>query len=65
MNHSLYPTTEPVAREWVEGNPVIPWPETVEHMQEYPWNVEPALEMIVDEYDVDIDVDSPDHTQTP
>jgi len=53
--YSVYPTPQSFTREWVDGNPVIPLSETVEYMQEYPWNFEPALEMIVDEYDVDID----------
>lgn len=56
--YSVYPTPESLTCEWAEGNPVIPSSETVECMQEYPWNFEPALEMIVDEYDVDInDID--------
>jgi len=32
-------------------------------MQEYPWNFEPALEMIVNEYDDEIDIDSLDDRQ--
>ena len=59
--YSLYPTTDPSDPEWVDGNPVIPLSETIEYMQEYRWNFEPALEMVADEYDVDIDVDSPDY----
>ena len=59
--YSLYPTIHPIDPEWVDGNPVIPLPETIEYMQEYRWNFEPALEMVADEYDVDIDVDSPDY----
>ena len=59
--YSVYPTTDPIAPEWVNGNPVIPLSETIEYMQEYRWNFEPALEMVADEYDVDIDVDSPDY----
>jgi hypothetical protein len=59
--YSLYPTTGPIDPEWSDGNPVIPLSETIEYMQEYRWNFEPALEMVADEYDIDIDVDSPDY----
>jgi hypothetical protein len=62
--YTLYPTTESLDPEWVGGNPVIPLPETIEYMQEYPWNFEPAREVIVDEYDVESDVDSPDDRQS-
>lgn len=41
----------------MDGTPTIPLPETIEYMQEYRWNFEPALQMIADEYEVDIDVD--------
>jgi len=53
--YSVYPAPESLTCEWVEGNPVIPLSETVEYMQEYPWNFEPALKMIVNEYDIEID----------
>lgn len=56
--YSLYPTTEPIDPEWVDGNPVIPLSAAIEYMWEYRWNFEPALEMIADEYDVDIDVEN-------
>ena len=59
--YSVYPTSDPIDPEWVDGNPVIPLSETIEYMQEYRWNFEPALEMVADEYDIDIDVDSPDY----
>ena len=51
----LYPTTDGIPREWVDGNPVIPLDDTIDHMMEYRVNYEPALEMIADEYDRDID----------
>lgn len=51
----MYPTPQSFTRECGDGNPVIPLSEAVEYMQEYPWNFESALEMIVDEYDVGID----------
>lgn len=59
--YSLYPTTAPIARDWVDGNPVIRLPETVAYMQAYRWNFEPALAMVADEYDVDVDVDHSDY----
>nr|WP_253184549.1 helix-turn-helix domain-containing protein [Natrialba sp. SSL1] len=59
--YSLYPTTEQFDQEWVDGNPVITLTEAVEYMQEYRWNFEPALQMIADEYEVDIDVDRPSY----
>ena len=59
--YSVYPTAESVDPEWVDGNPVIPLSETVAYMQEYRWNFEPALEMVVDEYDVDVDVERLDY----
>jgi DNA-binding Lrp family transcriptional regulator len=51
----LFPTAEGITREWVDGNPVIPLDETIAHMREYRVNYEPALEMIAEEYDRDID----------
>lgn len=55
--YSLQPTTDSIDREWVDGAPVIPLDETIDYMQEYRWNFEPALQMVADEYEVDIDVD--------
>lgn len=57
--YSLQPTTDPLDRVWVDGAPVIPLAATIEYMQEYRWNFEPALQMVADEYEVDIDVDRP------
>ena len=58
--YSVYPTSDPIDSEWIDGNPVIPLSETIEYMQEYRWNFEPALEMVADEYDIDVDVDRSD-----
>lgn len=55
--YSLQPTTDPIDREWMDGTPVISLPETIEYMQEYRCNFEPALQMVADEYEVDVDVD--------
>ena len=46
--------------EWVDGNSVIPLDEAIEHMLEYRVNYEPALEMIADECDRDIDASHED-----
>ena len=62
--YSVYPTSDPIDPEWVDGNPVISLSGTIEYMQEYRWNFEPALEMVADEYDIDINVDSPDYVPT-
>jgi hypothetical protein len=51
----LHPTTDGITREWVDGNPVIPLDDTIDHMMKYRVNYEPALEMIADEYERDID----------
>jgi len=59
--YSVYPTTDPIDSEWVDGNPVIPLSEAIEYMQEYRWNFESALEMVVDEYDIDVDVNRSDY----
>ncbi len=42
--------------EWVENASVTPLQETVEWMQEYPANFQPALEMIDEIHDLDLDV---------
>ncbi len=55
VSYVLFPTSDGLTREWVEGNPVIPLDETIEHMMAYRVNYEPALEIIADEYDRDID----------
>ena len=57
--YSLCPTTDPLTPEWVDGAPVLPLAETIEYMQTYRWNFEPAVQMIADEYEVDVDVDRP------
>ena len=60
VSYVLYPTAGGVTAEWVDGNPVIPLDEAIEHMLEYRVNYEPALEMIADEYDCDIDASHED-----
>lgn len=51
----LFPQ-EAIEAEWVENAAVIPLDATVTWMQEYPANFQPALEMIAEMYDVDVDV---------
>lgn len=58
--YSVCPTSDPIESEWIDGNPVIPLSKTIEYIQKYRWNFEPALEMVADEYDIDVDVDRSD-----
>ncbi len=51
----LFPTAGGIETEWVDGNPVIPLDETVEQMMDNRPAYEPALEIIDEEYDMDID----------
>jgi DNA-binding Lrp family transcriptional regulator len=54
VHYVLFPTSDEIARDWVDGNPVVPLDETVDHMTDYRMNYEPALEMVADEYDLEI-----------
>lgn len=56
VHYVLFPKTEGIDAEWVEGHPVIPLEDAVDQMMENRPAYEPALEIIADEYDVDIDV---------
>lgn len=51
----LFPTAGGIETEWIDGNPVIPLDETVEQMMDNRPAYEPALEIIAEEYDMDID----------
>lgn len=55
VHYVLFPMADGLEREWVDGNPVVPLEETIAHMREYRVNYEPAMEMIADEYEIDID----------
>jgi len=55
VHYVLFPAMTGVETEWVDGNPVIPLDETVDQMMENRPAYEPALEIIADEYDVDVD----------
>ena len=55
VHYVLFPTKKGIAPEWIDGNPVIPLDDAVKQMTENRPAYEPALEMIADEYEVDID----------
>lgn len=55
VHYVLFPASDGIDVEWVDGNPVIPVEEAVEQMAENRPGYEPALEVISEEYDVDID----------
>jgi DNA-binding Lrp family transcriptional regulator len=55
VHYVLFPTMNGIETEWVGGNPVIPLAETIDQMMENRPAYEPALEIIADEHDVDID----------
>lgn len=55
VHYVVYPKTDGIDAEWVDGNPVIPLADAVDRMMENRPAYEPALEIIADEYDVDID----------
>ena len=51
----LFPQTDGIDAEWVDGNPVVPLEDAIEQMMENRPAYEPALEMIADEYNVNVD----------
>jgi DNA-binding Lrp family transcriptional regulator len=55
VHYVLFPQAKDIDVEWVDGNPVIPLDDAVSQMMETRPAYEPALEMIADEHDVDID----------
>jgi len=61
VSYVLFPTSSGITREWVDGNPVISLDETIKHMREFRVNYQPALEMIAEEYDRDIDASTTIH----
>lgn len=62
VHYVLFPEIDGIEVEWVDGNPVVPLEEAVEQMMENRPAYEPALEIISEEYDIDIDAR---HHQTP
>jgi len=55
IHYILFPKTDGIDIEWVDGNHVIPLDDTVDQMMENRPAYEPALEIIAEEYDKDID----------
>jgi hypothetical protein len=55
VHYVLFPKADGIDVEWVDGNPVMPLDATVSQMMEARPAYEPALEIIADEHDVDID----------
>ena len=51
----LFPTAGDIETVWINGNPVIPLGEAVEQMMDNRPAYEPALEIIDEEYDMDLD----------
>jgi len=60
IHYVLFPQTKGIDVEWVDGNPVIPLDDAVSQIMETRPAYEPALGMIADEYDVDIDANHRD-----
>lgn len=60
VSYVLFPTTDEIDPTWVDGSPVISLDETVDHMLGHRVNYEPALEIIAEEYDRDIDANHSD-----
>ncbi|ELZ38527.1 hypothetical protein C471_09535 [Halorubrum saccharovorum DSM 1137] len=55
VHYVLFPKTNDIDAEWVDGNLVIPLDDAIDQMMENRPAYEPALEIIADEYDRDID----------
>ena len=55
VHYVLFPKTDGIDAEWVDGNPVIPLDTAVDQMMENRPAYEPALEIIANKYDRDID----------
>lgn len=55
VHYVVFPQTDGIDVEWVEGDPVIPLEDAVEQMSANRPAYEPALEMIAEEYDVDVE----------
>lgn len=60
----LFPTTDGMDVEWVDGNPVVPLNEATDQMLEDRAAYEPALEIVAGEYDIDIDANHHDSSAT-
>ena len=64
VHYVLFPKTGDINAEWVDGNPVIPLDDAINQMMENRPAYEPALEIIADKYDRDIDAAHHNATST-
>jgi DNA-binding Lrp family transcriptional regulator len=55
VHYVLFPRDDGIDAEWVDGNPVIPLDAAVDQMMQARAAYEPALEMIANDHDIDID----------
>ena len=55
VHYVLFPKTTSIETEWVDGNPVIPLADAIDQMMDNRPAYEPALEIIADKYDREID----------
>jgi len=55
VHYVLFPTTDGLDTEWVDGNPAIPLTDAVDQMVANRPAYEPALEILTEEYDIDVD----------
>jgi hypothetical protein len=55
VHYVLFPKTTTINAEWVDGNPVIPLENAIDQMMENRPAYEPALEIIANKYDRDLD----------
>jgi DNA-binding Lrp family transcriptional regulator len=55
VHYVLFPKTTSIETKWVDGNPVILLEDAIDQMMENRPAYEPALEIIADRYDRDID----------
>ena len=55
VHYVLFPQIDGIDTEWVDGNPVIPLDDAIDQMLNNRPAYEPALEIIADEYDRNID----------
>lgn len=55
VHYVLFPQSDGIDIEWIGGNPVIPLEQAVEQMMEHREAYEPALEIIAEMHDVNVD----------
>lgn len=66
IHYVLFPTTDGIDPAWVDGHPVIPLEETVEQLLENRAAYEPALEILAEKHDIDIDANHHEYsTEAP